>query len=150
MQQHGAGLSRGRDGQWDEAEVGVGQYEFHGQLVGDTQFHAVAQGIDRFGDDAGLCQYGPVQYGPEAHAAADGHRFGRVLVRGTATNGAVMKVRTCLRAACCTWKKRWWMASTPVTTSIRSLMLFPVITARCSSAKVASACSATRTRLGAG
>ncbi|CAM5555356.1 hypothetical protein SAVIM40S_07713 [Streptomyces avidinii] len=36
------------------------------------------------------------------------------------------------------------MASTPVTTSIRSLMLFPVIAARCSSANVTSACSAMR------
>ncbi|MGW7327704.1 hypothetical protein ACWGIU_03600 [Streptomyces sp. NPDC054840] len=47
-----------------------------------------------------------------------------------------MKLRTCVRAACCTWRKRWRIASTPVTTSIRSLMLFPVIAARCSSAKV--------------
>ncbi|MGW7284592.1 hypothetical protein ACWGH4_03710 [Streptomyces sp. NPDC054847] len=80
MQQHGARLSGRRDRERDKAQVGVGQHQFHREVVGDAQLHAVALGIDRVLDDARLCQHGAVQHSSEEHSAAEGHGLGRVLV----------------------------------------------------------------------
>ena len=81
--------------------------------------------VDGLVEGARLGQHGALQHGTDPYAAVRGRRLGVVLSRGTATNGAVMKVRSSTTAACCTCWNRWRIWSTPVTTSISSLMRAP-------------------------